>query len=62
MIYSTLKEIVVCSYNMLFDFFCKIYNFGMQQYVDLSTTIKLLFECFVILHNKNIKVCCGPYG
>jgi len=38
---------------MLFDFICKIYNFGMQHYGDQKTAIRLLFECFDILHNKN---------
>jgi len=44
--YLVLKEIVVCSCNMLFDFFCKIYNFIRQHYVDLQTTVTLLFDCF----------------
>ena len=32
---SIFKEIVVCSCNMLFDIFCKIYKFVRQHYVDL---------------------------
>ena len=54
--YFFLKKIIVCSCNLLFDFFVRyaiLHNFVRQHYAGLQIMMTLLFECFGVLHNKN---------
>ena len=47
-----LKEIVVCSCNIVFDFFLKMYHFDRQHYVGLYCYLNVLI-CFIIKINRH---------